>query len=707
MQPLVTPTRSIPAAPTKPLPRAAWDEGLQELEQVLHRGAALSVLIQQALELLVAVSGAAQARWVKVSPAGKLEQVTWPASREALETSPLSLPTTVSEPMWRAVMPTTAQLQWRIENGTAAQLTLQALPDQSVAWHSTQQNLTEQDFAGFALAVAEILADAERREALRTEQQQLAAWPRLLAAADSWQTSETLDATAQAAVESLRRNIPADRVALLLADQRAKPRWKLQSVSGAVQLDRRSDHAAILAELVGYAAIQDEALILGHVPEGWSATESENAPQALWQEYADLTAVQGLVILPWQANWREAASQDLEEKPAPSTRSQQQLHLQFAGSEQPATEEKIATTNSPRRGAWVVEWYRSADPTDAAKTSLPVAQRTWLLQRAALAVEQSRRVEGLPAINLIRRWGRYRESWSARGVTLRRLLAVAVLVLAGLLIWLPVPFNITARARLWPVERREVFAPEDATVSRVLVRHGDRLTVDQPLLELTSPVLDQQRVQLQGEIATALQRQSSIQAERLRLRGDVEADIIRSQQLTAEEAELSKALASSKAQLAILEQRRAALVLRSPIAGQVLTWNVLEQLAGQPVRRGQLLLSLADPQQAWLAEGRLGEESVGYVRETLAKAGGTLPAQVRTITDPDTVLPGTLRELAVRSETDPVWGTGVRAVVSLDHLPEHVTFSPGTEATLRIPCGERAWGFVLFRDVIDGVRRWW
>jgi hypothetical protein len=61
----------------------------------------------------------------------------------------------------------------------------------------------------------------------------------------------------------------------------------------------------------------------------------------------------------------------------------------------------------------------------------------------------------------------------------------------------------------------------------------------------------------------------------------------------------------------------------------------------------------------------------------------------------------------VRSETDPVWGTGVRATVSLDDSTAQKSFSPGTEATLRIPCGERAWGFVLFRDVIDGVRRWW
>lgn len=704
MQPLVTPTRTNPAGQQKPpLPRAAWDEGLQELEQAVQRGGSLSAVVQQALELLVAVSGTAQAHWIEVSPAGEVRQLAWPAAQAALDAAvSLVMPSAVSEPAWRIVDATTAQLQWRIENGAAAQLSLVALANQPVAWRSA-----EQEFSGFALAVAEILADAERREMLRSEQASAAAWPQLLAAEERWQASETLAATAQAAVESLRRTLPADRVALLLADQRAKPRWKLQAISGAALLDRRGDHAAILAELAGYAAIQEQPLVLGHVPASWPAAESENAPQALWQEYVDLTAVQGMVIIPWQAQWQPAPSQTLEKSAPKSTKQEQQLRLQLAGEKQDTANEASDDGQVPRRGAWVGEWYRQPEPSSEAESSLPAPQRTWLLQRAAQAVERSRRVESLPAINLVRRWGRSRESWSARGVTFARLLAIAVAALAALLIWLPVPFNVTARARLWPVERREVFAPEDATVARVLVRHGERLSRNQPLLELTSPALEQQRVQLQGELATAQQRQASIRAERLRLRGDVEADILRAQQLTAEEAELSKSLASSQTQLAIIDERRAALVLRSPIAGQVLTWNVLEQLAGQPVRRGQLLLSLADPNQAWLAEGRLGEESVGYVRTALEQAGGTLPTQVRTIIDPDTTLAGTLRELSVRSETDAVWGTGVRALVTLDDPAKQNSFSPGTEATLRIPCGERAWGFVLFRDVIDGVRRWW
>jgi len=702
MQPTVTPTRTNPAPLPKPLlPCAAWDEGLQELEQAVQRGSSLTDIVQQALELLIAVSGAANARWVHVSPVGEVRQLAWPITNDSGKPPILALPAMVMEPTWGIINSTTAQLHWCVENGAASQITLVTSPSKAVEWRPT-----EHEFQGFALAVAEILADAERRDALRNDQQSMALWPRLLAAEERWQTSETLDATAQAAVESLRITLPVDRVALLLADQGTKPRWKLQAVSGAALLDRRGDHTAILAELVRYAAIQEQPLVLGHLPPSWAESESANVPQALWQEYVDLMAVQGMIIIPWQAEWKSASSQTLEKSAAQSTRDEQQLQLLFA-SKTLDKENTASDHQSPlRRGAWVCEWYRQAESSSVAESSLPVVQREWLLQRAAQAVERSRRVENLPGINLIRRWGRYRETWSSRGVTFARLLAIPVLTLVALLVWLPVPFNVTARARLWPVERREVFAPEDATVTRVLVRHGDRLTVDQPLLELSSPALDQQRAQLQGEIATAQQRQASLRAERLRLRGDVEADVTRVQQLTAEEAELTKSLASSQAQLVIIDHRRAALVLRSPIAGQVLTWNVFEQLAGQPVRRGQLLLSLADPNQAWLAEGRIGEDSVGYVRAALGESGGTLPTQVRTIIDPDTTLAGTLRELSIRSETDSVWGTGVRAVVSLDPMLEK-SFSPGTEATLRIPCGERSWGFVLFRDVIDGVRRWW
>ena len=53
---------------------------------------------------------------------------------------------------------------------------------------------------------------------------------------------------------------------------------------------------------------------------------------------------------------------------------------------------------------------------------------------------------------------------------------------------------------------------------------------------------------------------------------------------TADEEEVKQQLTSLQEQLALLDQQQAELTVRSPIAGQVLTWDVTQLLAARPDR---------------------------------------------------------------------------------------------------------------------------
>ncbi|MGC4003104.1 MAG: HlyD family efflux transporter periplasmic adaptor subunit [Pirellulales bacterium] len=161
----------------------------------------------------------------------------------------------------------------------------------------------------------------------------------------------------------------------------------------------------------------------------------------------------------------------------------------------------------------------------------------------------------------------------------------------------------------------------------------------------------------------------------------------------------------------MLDRRRDALVVRSPQRGRVLTWNPIETLSGQPVRRGQALLTVADPSGPWIAELRIDEDEAGYVRSAIDSAHSaandrTLTIEVRAASVPDDRMAAKLITLAERSEHDPVWGTGLRAEARLIETPATATLGPGTAASARIPCGRRPLGFVWFRDVIDAWRNW-
>ncbi len=72
-------------------------------------------------------------------------------------------------------------------------------------------------------------------------------------------------------------------------------------------------------------------------------------------------------------------------------------------------------------------------------------------------------------------------------------------------------------------------------------------------------------------------------------------------------------MAGLEKQLEILEREQHALTVKSPITGVVLTWETDERLDARPVRRGQRLLTVAQPDGDWLLELFVPDRSIGHV----------------------------------------------------------------------------------------------
>jgi multidrug efflux pump subunit AcrA (membrane-fusion protein) len=156
-----------------------------------------------------------------------------------------------------------------------------------------------------------------------------------------------------------------------------------------------------------------------------------------------------------------------------------------------------------------------------------------------------------------------------------------VLAAAGVLaLLLFVPWTrrtLATTATLKPFATVRLEAPEDAVVAEVLVREGDRIEEGQPVFRLVSPA--------------AVESEARLRSERARLRGEegrgrqaAQADgVFRSEQRGAS---IDAAIRSG----ATREER---LVVRSPIAGRVLTPYV-QNLAGQSMPAGSLLAEIGD-----------------------------------------------------------------------------------------------------------------
>ncbi len=155
------------------------------------------------------------------------------------------------------------------------------------------------------------------------------------------------------------------------------------------------------------------------------------------------------------------------------------------------------------------------------------------------------------------------------------LAAAAVLALLFFLPWSR--RTLRASAQLRPVATVRLEAPEDAVVTQVLVQQGDRVAAGQPVFRLASPALAEKLARLTSE-------RQRLDGQVGRARQDAQAgDVFESERKSRS---VDAALTSDR----VREDR---LVVRSPIAGRMLTAH-LRDLEGRSVPAGTLLAEVGE-----------------------------------------------------------------------------------------------------------------
>ncbi len=159
----------------------------------------------------------------------------------------------------------------------------------------------------------------------------------------------------------------------------------------------------------------------------------------------------------------------------------------------------------------------------------------------------------------------------------RRPVLIAAALLAVLLLTPWTHRKVRTDILLRPSTQVRLVAPEDAYVAQVLLREGDRVGVGQPVLRLESP-------------AVAADARAD-EAERKRLEGLAGQARVSSQAAGVYAAERQSA--SIRSALESDSARQARLVVRSPIAGTILTPR-LQDLEGRFVAAGTVLAEVGD-----------------------------------------------------------------------------------------------------------------
>ena len=212
-----------------------------------------------------------------------------------------------------------------------------------------------------------------------------------------------------------------------------------------------------------------------------------------------------------------------------------------------------------------------------------------------------------------------------------RVLRWSVLAFFGVMsfgIGFPLPYQVTANARLEGAVQRIMSAPQDGFLREVHVHPGDVVKVGQVLAEMSDDDLQSAR---RARMAEVTQHENTF-AEAF-ARGDRAQAVIA--QSKAQEA---------KAQLSLIDQQLARLKITSPFDGVVIAGDLRQQL-GAPVKRGDNLLTLA-PGLDWRVVMEVDEADVAALEK------GQL-AQLRLAAMPDQTIGLVLKRVTPVAKSTP------------------------------------------------------
>ena len=301
-----------------------------------------------------------------------------------------------------------------------------------------------------------------------------------------------------------------------------------------------------------------------------------------------------------------------------------------------------------------------------------------------------------------------------RGRTLAKIVAVllAIVVLIGILAFVPWKLTIEGRGQLLPETRRNTYAPVASIVVDLPVDHGKFVKEGDVIAKLDSPELQKELKRLVAEMQAAQTQVSYLTIQTNKALRDDEK-----YQLSGQLSEARIKAKSSQEQIDIIQEQLESLTIHAPLSGIITTWEAKKNLLGRPVEIGQELLAVAAIDGEWELEVEVPDDDMGPVLEARSKleaaiqrgekpVGTKLQGYFVTATDPEHRYPGYVERISAKAELVEQKHV-VKVTVKFsddvrdDFLKRNQALRPGAEVRARIDCGKARLAYVLLRDVVQ------
>jgi multidrug efflux pump subunit AcrA (membrane-fusion protein) len=517
----------------------------------------------------------------------------------------------------------------------------------------------QQGWQDFMAAVIHAAEEFHLRAELRALQSDRADHGEVLNLLRQLHRGKTLKEVAYDLVNDGSRFLDVDRVSILVEQGK---HWKLLAANGVERLEDRAEAVKHLVTLAEVTAHWDEPL---EYSDGDSAAELPPLVLVALEQHIDQSHARRLIAVP--------ITFDRNQESGPASRPSAVL---------------------------IAEAFQAND-------SLSRQRVIELAQLCEPALQHAIDLDRWPLRTALDWTNRVKRTWQRWGLRRRVLVGVAIAAVLSALIFVRTDFEIEAPATLMPQTVQDIFATTSGTVREIKVEHGQHVDKGAVLAVLDDAQLDLETEHVHGELATVRKRLEAIAVARADNRSHEEISPDRLP-LSAEAMQLELRQKSLVEQASILSKRREELTLRSPFAGEVLTFDVQHALRGRPVERGQVLFTVADLNSSWQLDAMVPQDRIGHVIAA-EQSKEPLSVRFRLAGDNEHIYHGSVREVAESAVLDPKQIADqlpeVRIEISVDEqsLP---TARPDMQARVRINCGRRSLGYVWLHDAWDNIYSW-
>jgi len=270
-----------------------------------------------------------------------------------------------------------------------------------------------------------------------------------------------------------------------------------------------------------------------------------------------------------------------------------------------------------------------------------------------------------------------------------------------ILCFVPIKFSVPADGKIVPELRRKLFAPANATITRIAVRNGQSVKQGDELLTMRSMAIELRDEQLRGEWLTAKSQLASLAAVRTGARRGESDTAANALSVSANEESLKTQIAGLEKQLVLIDSQKQELTIYSPIDGKVDRWDLNQSLSMRPVAQGQYLFDVYSAQGGWVVELDVADKDISYL---LAADGGIRFASCRLQSQPSQIFCAVVTEIAESAQLDPQGHSVVRlrcSVADGAFVPDAI----GATVWADVDCGRRPIGFIWFRGLIEWFER--